>query len=107
MATKTITGPLPDDRAEPGWEVALLFPAQGEWSEDDYLWLTDHTRCLVEFTDGHIEVLPMPTDAHQRIVLGAATVPPLPGYATASWPPAVSVLKITANLRSMAIRSRN
>jgi Uma2 family endonuclease len=49
--------------------VALLFPAQGEWSEDDYLWLTDHTRCLVEFTEGHIEVLPMPTEAHQRIVL--------------------------------------
>ena len=69
MATKIITVPLPDDPAEPAWEVALLFPAQGEWSEDDYLWLTDHTRCLVEFTDGHIEVLPMPTDAHQRLVL--------------------------------------
>jgi hypothetical protein len=69
MAMKTITGHLLDDHAEPAWEVALLFPAQGEWSEDDYLWLTDHTRCLVEFTDGHIEVLPMPTDAHQRIVL--------------------------------------
>src|SRR2546428_9829914 len=69
MATKTITVPLLDDHAEPAWEVALLFPDQGEWSEDDYLWLTDHTRCLVEFTDGHVEVLPMPTDAHQRIVL--------------------------------------
>jgi Uma2 family endonuclease len=69
MATKTITVPLLDDHAEPAWEVALLFPAQGAWSEDDYLWLTDHTRCLVELTDGHIEVLPMPTDAHQRIVL--------------------------------------
>ena len=69
MATKTITVPLPADHTEPAWEVALLFPAQGEWSEDDYLWLTDHTRCLVEFTDGHVEVLPMPTDAYQRIVL--------------------------------------
>ena len=69
MATKTITVPVPDDHAKPAWEVALLFPDQGEWSEDDYLWLTDHTRCLVEFTDGHVEVLPMPTDAHQRIVL--------------------------------------
>ena len=62
-------GAPPDDHAEPAWEVALLFPAQGEWSEDDYLWLTDHTRRLVEFTEGHIEVLPMPTDEHQRIVL--------------------------------------
>jgi Uma2 family endonuclease len=69
MATKTITVPVLDDHPEPAWEVALLFPAQGEWSEDDYLWLTDHTRCLVEFTEGHIEVLPMPTEAHQRMVL--------------------------------------
>jgi len=69
MATKTITVSVPDDHAEPAWEVALLFPAQGEWSEDDYLWLTEHTRCLVEFTDGQVEVLPLPTDAHQRIVL--------------------------------------
>jgi Uma2 family endonuclease len=69
VATKTITVPIQDDQAEPAWEVALLFPAQGEWSEADYLWLTDHTKRLVEFTDGHIEVLPMPTDAQQRIVL--------------------------------------
>ncbi len=68
MTTKTST-PIPDDQAEPAWEVALLFPAQGEWSEDDYLWLTDHTRHLVELRDGHLEVLPMPTDEHQRIVL--------------------------------------
>ena len=60
MATKTITVSLPDDHAEPAWEVALLLPAQGAWSEDDYLWLTDHTRGLVELTDGHIEVLPLP-----------------------------------------------
>jgi Uma2 family endonuclease len=69
MATRTITVPGLDDHAEPAWEVALLFPAQGEWSEDEYLWLTDHTKRLVEFTDGHIEVLPVPTDEHQRIVL--------------------------------------
>jgi Uma2 family endonuclease len=69
MATKTITVHLPDEHAEPAWEVALLFPVQGEWSEDDYLWLTDHTRGMVELTDGHLEVLPMPTDEHQRIVL--------------------------------------
>jgi Uma2 family endonuclease len=69
MATKTISVQIPDDHAEPAWEVALLLPAQGEWSEDDDLWLTDHTRCLAEFTDGHVDVLPMPTDAYQRIVL--------------------------------------
>jgi hypothetical protein len=25
---------------EPTWEVAQLFPPQGEWNEDDYLTLT-------------------------------------------------------------------
>jgi len=46
--------------------VALLFPLQGSWTEDDYLEL-DTTR-PVEFSEGSIEVLPMPTKAHQRIV---------------------------------------
>lgn len=44
-----------------------LFPTQGSWSEPEYLWLTDHVRRLVEFTDGQIEPLPMPTDEHQSI----------------------------------------
>ena len=42
-------------------------PRQGRWSEDDYLWLTDRTNRLIEWTDGCIEVLPMPTDDHQCI----------------------------------------
>src|SRR4029453_5332613 len=46
-----------------------LLPAQGQWSEADYLWLTDHTARLIEFTDGYLEVLPMPTDEHQTMVL--------------------------------------
>jgi Uma2 family endonuclease len=46
--------------------VALLFPYQGSWTEDDYLELA--TNRLVEFSDGWIEVLPMPTKLHQRIV---------------------------------------
>jgi Uma2 family endonuclease len=45
-----------------------LLPDQGEWSDEAYLWLTDHTTRLVEFTDGFIEVLPMPTDRHQSIL---------------------------------------
>jgi Uma2 family endonuclease len=45
-----------------------LLPGQGNWSEEEYLWLTDHTNRLVEFTDGHIEILPMPTDRHQTIL---------------------------------------
>ena len=47
--------------------VLQLLPRQGSWSEAQYLWLTDHTNRLVEFTDGYIEVLPMPTQKHQAI----------------------------------------
>lgn len=50
-------------------EIAALLPEQGAWSEHDYLWLTDGTNRLVEFTDGFIEVLPMPTEKHQAISL--------------------------------------
>jgi Uma2 family endonuclease len=48
--------------------VLDLLPQQGQWSEDEYLWPTDHTNRFVEFTDGYIEVLPMPTDEHQTIL---------------------------------------
>ncbi len=48
--------------------LADLLPAQGEWTADDYLWLTRNTRRLIELADGWIEELPMPTDTHQRII---------------------------------------
>ena len=49
--------------------VLEVLPAQGQWSEDAYHWLTDHTTRLIEFTDGYIELLPRPTDEHQTLVL--------------------------------------
>jgi Uma2 family endonuclease len=52
---------------EPAWEVAYLFPAQGTWTEVDYLDLPGNR--LVELSDGFLEVLPMPTTSHQMIVL--------------------------------------
>ena len=52
---------------EPAWDVAYLFPPQGQWSESDYLSLT--TNRLVELADGRLEVLRMPTELHQLIVL--------------------------------------
>jgi Uma2 family endonuclease len=76
---------------EPPWDIALLFPLQGNWSEGDYLELS--TNHFVELSGGCIEVLPMPTKPHQRIVqflflilhefisargLGEAFVAPLP-----------------------------
>jgi Uma2 family endonuclease len=57
---------------QPAWDVALLFPSQGEWSEDEYLGLD--TNRLVELIDGNLEVLPMPTFLHQQIVWFLAEV---------------------------------
>jgi YD repeat-containing protein len=53
---------------EYAWDVARLYPPQGMWSQDEYLHLTDETNNLVEFTNGHVEVLEMPTEAHQMIL---------------------------------------
>lgn len=52
--------------------IATLFPAPGEWTEDDYFPLADRGR-LVELSDGSIEVLPLPTDFHQLILLRLST----------------------------------
>ncbi|MCS6938314.1 MAG: Uma2 family endonuclease [Roseiflexus sp.] len=49
--------------------VLSAAPRQGQWSEEDYLWLSNHASVLIEFTDGYIEVLPMPTDRHQSLLL--------------------------------------
>jgi Uma2 family endonuclease len=45
-----------------------ILPSQGGWSDEQYLVLTEHTNRLVEFTDGFLEPLPMPTDQHQAIL---------------------------------------
>lgn len=45
-----------------------VMPPQGCWSEALYLWLTDWTNRLIEFTDGTVELLPMPTVEHQAIL---------------------------------------
>ena len=61
--------PAPNQlQGEPAWEVASLFPPQGQWTSREYLSLTRSTNRLVEFNRGRIEVLPMPTEAHQFIV---------------------------------------
>jgi Uma2 family endonuclease len=52
----------------PAWGIARLFPDQGQFSVRDYLQLTSGINKPVEFTDGHIEVLPMPKTSHQKIL---------------------------------------
>jgi len=49
--------------------ILRVLPEQGKWSDEDYLWLTDHTNQLIEITDGYLEVLPLPTDEHQTLLL--------------------------------------
>jgi Uma2 family endonuclease len=51
---------------EPTWEIARLFPPQGEWNEDEYFAL--NTNQLIEYSDGRLEFLPMPTIFHQLIM---------------------------------------
>lgn len=47
--------------------VVSLSPLQGSWTEEQYLLITDQTNRLLEYADGYIEVLPMPTEEHQDI----------------------------------------
>ncbi len=51
---------------QPAWRMALLFPAQGSWTEQEYLALDAGRQ--IEFDRGCVEVLDMPTKEHQRMV---------------------------------------
>ena len=42
---------------------------QGLWTQDQYLAISAACNHLIEFTDGRIELLPMPTRRHQAISL--------------------------------------
>jgi Uma2 family endonuclease len=66
----TATNLTTDPPASQQWKDVLeeILPPQGCWSEEEYLVLTDHRNRLIEFTDGLLEALPMPTQEHQRIL---------------------------------------
>ena len=51
----------------PTWDIAQLYPEQGQWDGDEYLALPGNR--LIEYSDGFLEFLPMPTSMHQWIVL--------------------------------------
>jgi Uma2 family endonuclease len=63
VETPTIRLVWPSNGAE--LDLAAI---QGLWTEAMYLRLTEQTNQLIEFSDGVIEVLPMPTRNHQRIL---------------------------------------
>lgn len=56
------------NESDHAWQVATLWPIQGHWSEGDFLEATQSTNRMAELVDGFLEVLPMPTLAHQLIV---------------------------------------
>jgi Uma2 family endonuclease len=56
----------PTSEPELTWEIARLFPAQGDWTEEEYFELDNNHR--VEYSDGFLEFLPMPTIFHQLIL---------------------------------------
>ena len=66
QSATTLSGSDQPTAKEPAWEIAYLFPEQGNWSEQEYLELSGNR--LVEFSSGSIEVLTMPTWTHQKIV---------------------------------------
>lgn len=68
MAMSTHNSTISTLQAEVDNLILDRYPRQGEWTEEQYLELTDHINQLIEFTDGYIEVLPMPTDNHQSIL---------------------------------------
>jgi Uma2 family endonuclease len=53
-------------RGTPAWEIARYFPEQGAWSESEYLDLVAYRQ--IEFVDGCLEFLPVPTRTHQRLL---------------------------------------
>jgi Uma2 family endonuclease len=63
ISTQTIRLVTPDGAVIEGSDTL-----QGTWTVEQYVRLTDHASRLVEFTDGELELLPMPTDKHQVII---------------------------------------
>ena len=70
-AGEATAAPREDAASQAALDALLceLLPRQGDWSDEGYLWLTDHGNRRVEFTDGRIEERPMPTDVHQSVLL--------------------------------------
>jgi len=62
IAAKSIHLVTPDGAVIEGSDAL-----QGTWTVEQYLRLTDHTHRLLEYSDGELELLPMPTVKHQAI----------------------------------------
>jgi len=100
---KTVRAPLPDG-GQPAWEIAYLFPAQGTWTEDDYFALDRTCEGVPRngLSNGRLEVLPMPTEPHEFIVIFLFEV--LKAFATAHAPGTVFPAGIRVKIKSGKIR---
>ena len=66
---RTATHPGEPRLVTPDEGASIDVPARhGTCTEAQYLQWTEHCRRLLEFTDGRLDILPMPTDRHQVIV---------------------------------------
>ena len=59
---------MPTSQDELNAILCEAVPRQGAWTDEEYLWLTDRSRRLIEFTDGYVQELPMPTSSHQAML---------------------------------------
>ncbi len=60
--------PQPAAHGAPLAEIADLLPQQGAWSVGAFRWLSEQTERRIEYNNGYIEILPMPTKRHEAIV---------------------------------------
>lgn len=60
-------GWLPDRPENIAWEMATLLPEQGSWSLEAYFEATDGSNRRIEYIEGRLEFLPMPTGIHQAL----------------------------------------
>jgi Uma2 family endonuclease len=68
MSPSTLTPTVPSGPTGPAWEIALLFPEQGDWGAEEYLAVSERSNYFVELSAGRVEVLELPGKIHQRIV---------------------------------------
>jgi Uma2 family endonuclease len=96
--------PLGFDGKTPAWELAFLFPAQGEWTESDYFALDGAYEGgrRTELSHGCLEVLPAPTEIHQFIMFFLAQL--LHAFAKAHAPGAVLPAGIRVRVKKVGIR---
>lgn len=90
----------PPVHEEPTWEIAHLFPSQGQWSEWEYFALETNHR--VEFSHGQVEVPSFLTTTHQ-FVLGECYLH-LHGFAAEHLPDALTLSGICLRLWPGKIR---